>query len=273
MGGLLLNKYMKAKLFWICLFILPLGILVLAVYKHNRIQPYIKAANADQLTRFQQFSDKWSALPFVPINSSSSFDKDIDGISISNSAIIDSNQSSQLHKSVHNWVFAFHDGTYQSFHDFRVPVSTFTLKAPVQDYMRQTGLTVPPDGESMLKLYWDSFCVNIWTNDWTELNLTHSYIVLQKTNMTLPDLTRYVQETDNMGIMETGPMLTFNETPYAILSGQGYIIYATVCLVPKGQGATFPVFCRFYWSKKSDCWLPESLAIAYSGPRKLVLLF
>jgi hypothetical protein len=266
-------KVKKAKLLWICLFLLPLGVLILAVCRHHRRQPYVDAANSVQLVRYKQFSDKWSALPFVPIVRSPEFEENINSISINNSNLLSPNQLSQLHKSMYNWIFAFHDGTYQSFHDFRVPVPSFRLKESLQDFMKQSGKTFPKDSEGVLKAYWNSYCVDVWTNYWRELNLTHSYVELQETNVVLPNLDSYVKTTDSMGVSETGPMLDFNETPSTILTNQESIIYATVCIVPKTKGATFPVFCRFYWSTNDSTWLPEYMATAYIGPNKLILLF
>jgi hypothetical protein len=263
----------KQKAFWVFLFILPLVVFALSIFKHRSEQLSITPDKAKRLTEFKQFSDKWNALPFIPIERSPNFEKSIKSIPINNSSLLESNQMAQLNTIIYNWVFAFHDGVYKSYHDFRVPTSNFTLVKSVHDFMKGDNKTFPENGEGMLKIYWDSYCVDAWTNYWKELNLTHSYVELEKATGIPPSLLEYVKTKENTGISQTGPMLTFYETPSATLTAQGFVLYATVCIVPRGDGAVFPVYCRFYWSEKEHSWLPEDMATAYTGPKRLKLLF
>jgi hypothetical protein len=219
----------------------------------------------------------WRSADFTAITNDSDFRSKIDRIPILNSNILSTQQRLELLETVDNYLMAYHVGTYEAYHRFRAPVSTFGIPSSIMSFLNKDLpkdlLPLPSDSEAVFKIYWEKYIGKGWDNFWTGVSLTNTYVEVQLTATNPPPLSTYVFAQPNLGVARVSPSLEFSVTPEMLLKKDGSVMYATVKILPKNNDVVYPVYCRFYWLPESSKWLPFEQASAYTGQRRTTLEF
>ena len=244
--------------------------------------------------RKQRILERWRSFELTPIEVSPSFEQALETAILETSGFqaISKARQAPLKQLFTALVFAYHDGTFDSFERFRIPIRQSGLHYNEVEINRMAA-TLPGSREAFLEFhrngktedsffdlsspkalvetYWrqivnpsvyedgrPAYCADCWQSISLEsLQITPQTVLKNPESMTAMVATNAV-----MGGQTPPPILSYNPPLEQEILDYGDAQIATLSMIvgTTHQSDPYPIYLRAYWSQAHKRWLPTELS-------------
>ena len=238
--------------------------------------------------RQNQSLENWRNANYVPIEHDDAFETKVRETIYQHKEArsLTSLQRQSLARATIQFIYAHHDGTWESFRAFRIPIDKKHVRVHEQFLNRDMTKNVlnrlssegKPPGPPM-ELYetvWKRY-VNVakyvdngmpvyCTRCWKFIDLETLQLNVDNITKKIPSIGSYIG-TNAFGNYRAAPNLAFVPSSENLLENKGAVklIFVTF-LVRTNQQTNYPVDISFYWSSSHRKWLPREFVIGHVTP-------
>lgn len=227
----------------------------------------------------------WATGSFVPITTNDDFKQKLESIPVlATNVTLTQTQVEELHESIHDFVLAYHVGTYEAYSKFRLPVKYNGASSRIIEFEKERLKKLFPDKDLQHEVpevvnkewwdYWDglrdkaispSLRLKYCTRCLQEVDIERGKIFVEQVTHLPKALNYYVTSFSNVGYSDSNPTFMFDPSPETLATKEGKVIIAVVSLIFKHPvDPPYPLYCRFYWVDSEKKWVPFELAGAYA---------
>ncbi len=239
----------------------------------------------------QQVRDAWKNANFTKIGHTETFETSIREIVRQHKAAgsLSETQRQALTKALLRFLYAHHDGSWESFRAFRIPVGPKHVRFNKQLFSSSVPLSILADTlsaerdfDSSMELFdavgeeyfvnpeavvsegefkgMPAFCAKCWNAvalDSIQLSLYR----IRDNREHLPSVFAQLASTGEASVEMIFPSLTFSPSPGALIRSEKSVNFVFFTMLVRTDRANYPVGLSSYWSPLHREWLPYELAI------------
>lgn len=227
--------------------------------------------------RDQTARTEWNKLRFMPIQDQESLRRLIEQAPFANSpSSLSADQARKLREIIFNFFLTYHTGSFQAYTNFHAVgdyALDFNRVAALIDFKAAQGMIFPPDPVAKLERLWQAgflTCSNGNSPRLVGLAPSTFRIHVALTNKPKSDVIERISPFPGAMTELTSHIFRYAETPKSIVNGEKDLLYAVVGGMVKSDTSRFmnwdrsdvtPLFVSFYWSPRTDAWLPWELVV------------
>lgn len=236
----------------------------------------------------------WASHDYIPIEHTGEFQRAMSLIRIKDEAGRPNKDAAQaLSGAIKDFLCAYHDGTYEAFSRFVLPVTNIAPNPEqqrgrveiVQKLWKQLKIhSVPPisenDAASVLRAFW-KLCngphdrsalgadADYYRTDFLEAIAVGQSEIRVFEGTALPAIASYASEQESIGFFRDSHSIVFEPSVASLVSRDGTVRFALARLQLKTKSdPPMPVLILYYWVPDHGKWLPLELGIPYSPRRR-----
>lgn len=265
---------------------IPVGVLIffflLRLFHSISLPGRIQKAREQIIESEEKTISNWREADYVSVEHSDEFEDAIREAVEQHEAVnsLNTTQRRALAMAVTQLIYAHHDGTWESYRTFRIPVSTkyvqfnegllkyemshlpdFNISSPadqLETYYRYAVISATMESGK------PAFC----TQCWEEIALKDLYLsVHNATRKSSPSILSYAATNSVFHTMLSSPRLTFRPSVEKLLETQRSVKIAFVSILIRGKQLEIPhpVHVSYYWSPQHRKWLPKEFVFGEQG--------
>lgn len=237
----------------------------------------------------------WASLEYTPIDHTPDFRNAVCSLHIADDSRHPNERAVHaLTNTILDFLYAYHDGTWQSFSRFAIPITNITANperlrnrvAIFQNLKKQFKLQNTPaisenDAISVLRGFWE-LCngpynrsalgadADYFRTDFLEAVAFEQSAARVLVSTAQPSLYSYAMITEeSIGFFHENHSVIFEPSVSSLAGQDGLVRFAVVKLQVKTKSdPPMPVFISYYWVPSYEKWLPLELGIPYSPRRR-----
>lgn len=237
----------------------------------------------------------WASFEYTPINHTPAFRDAVRSLHIRDDTRYPNERAVHvLISTILDFLYAFHDGTWQSFSRFAIPTTNITTSPErlrnridvFQNLKKQLKLQNTPaisenDAISVLRGFWE-LCngpydrsalgadADYFRTDFLEAVAFERSVAHVLVSTDQPSLYTYAMiPEESIGFFHENHSVIFEPSVSSLAGQDGLVRFAVVKLQVKTKSdPPMPVFISYYWVPSYEKWLPLELGIPYSPRRR-----
>lgn len=279
----------RSRLAHIVLLGLPVIILIVAIVFHKNLPPEnleeIEAPSSNPV--YVDLKEAWLTNKFEPLFASSNLSSRVKDLNIRFTDCEElKTESSSLREAVCCVLQSLTSEQFDKYSNARVAGKSHTINPKaiaLQQGILQTFYNTDPSGnlEDIRRVYWEiitdngknaSFWQSIcWEQSWVDCLKTNKFDLFAS----LGNFTSFaMQQFPNCGVVGYSSSFKYTPTPEEVFEQQKQIVAAQAyILVKTSEEKAYPLIIQFHWAPSIKAWLPDFLAVAYVGSRKMDPVF
>ena len=136
--------------------------------------------------------DKWRSLEFVSLTADVNLRELVGAFNFRLEEPLNAVESEALTNAVDSFIEAFHDGTFEAYTKFRIPVNRFRFADGVNSFIQKKLLlsaeAIEKDPGAAWRKYWDQTAGVRYTNYWNGIAVTNCEVLVENSSIPTNDL-------------------------------------------------------------------------------------
>jgi hypothetical protein len=217
--------------------------------------------------RWQKKEVQWAKAKYFPVADDGQLRGILSSVKLAGSNALTEDQQQKLRDTLHHWLMAYRNKSYQDFQAFRTPVPVQVdltpLRTLITNYSRIFNMSFPSDAEECLRKVFEV------KTTFTIVAISPSNIsvdIVQKRNSKAELADRAFNYYGRMvESLDSCTPFAYNTTPRSIVAAEKMLVCAYISLACRIDKADWllPISASFYWSGTDGVWLPWEMALDF----------